>query len=94
MTMKFTKLAACSVLILSSAAAMAADMEKKGVTPYVTLHLSACPEPRHLRPWHGDGKYKGITGSEPFACNGLPAQAGDGGYTSMDIPHNTSWEIK
>jgi hypothetical protein len=36
MTMKFTKLAACSVLILSSAAAMAADMEKKGVTPYVT----------------------------------------------------------
>ena len=42
----------------------------------------------------GTGKYKGITGSEPFACNGLPALAGDGGYTSMDIPHNTSWEIK
>jgi hypothetical protein len=42
----------------------------------------------------GTGKYKGITGSEPFACNSLPALAGGGGYTSMDIPHNTSWEIK
>jgi hypothetical protein len=42
----------------------------------------------------GTGKYKGITGSEPFACNGLPALAGEGGYTSMDIPHNTTWEIK
>jgi hypothetical protein len=42
----------------------------------------------------GTGKYRGITGSEPFACNGLPALAGAGGYTSMDIPHNTSWEIK
>jgi hypothetical protein len=42
----------------------------------------------------GTGKYAGITGSEPFACNSLPALAGSGGYTSMDIPHNTSWEIK
>ena len=42
----------------------------------------------------GTGKYKGITGSEPFACNGMPALAGGGGLTSMDIPHNTSWEIK
>jgi hypothetical protein len=42
----------------------------------------------------GTGKYKGITGSEPFACNSLPALAGAGGYTSMDIPHNTTWEIK
>jgi hypothetical protein len=42
----------------------------------------------------GTGKYKGITGSEPFACNNLPALAGEGGYTSMDIPHNTTWEIK
>lgn len=42
----------------------------------------------------GTGKYNGMTGSEPFACNGLPALAGAGGYTSMDIPHNTSWEIK
>ena len=33
-------------------------------------------------------------GSEPFACNSLPALAGEGGYTSMDIPHNTTWEIK
>jgi hypothetical protein len=42
----------------------------------------------------GTGKYKGITGSEPFACNPMPALAGVGGYTAMDIPHNTSWEIK
>ena len=42
----------------------------------------------------GTGKYAGITGSEPFACNSLPALAGAGGYTSMDIPHNTTWEIK
>jgi len=42
----------------------------------------------------GTGKYAGITGSEPFACNAMPALAGDGGYTAMDIPHNTSWEIK
>jgi len=42
----------------------------------------------------GTGKYKGITGSEPFACNNLPALAGEGDYTSMDIPHNTTWEIK
>ena len=42
----------------------------------------------------GTGKYTGITGSEPFACNSLPALAGEGGYTAMDIPHNTTWEIK
>ena len=42
----------------------------------------------------GSGKYKGITGSEPFACITMPALAGPGGYTAMDIPHNTSWEIK
>ena len=42
----------------------------------------------------GTGKYQGITGSEPFACNSMPALAGAGGYTAMDIPHNTSWEIK
>jgi len=42
----------------------------------------------------GTGKYKGITGSEPFACITMPALAGPGGYTAMDIPHNTSWEIK
>jgi hypothetical protein len=42
----------------------------------------------------GTGKYQGITGTEPFACNSLPALAGEGGYTAMDIPHNTSWEIK
>jgi hypothetical protein len=42
----------------------------------------------------GTGKYTGITGSEPFSCIAMPALAGAGGYTSMDIPHNTSWEIK
>jgi hypothetical protein len=42
----------------------------------------------------GTGKYAGITGKEPFACNAMPALAGDGGYTAMDIPHNTTWEIK
>jgi hypothetical protein len=40
----------------------------------------------------GTGKYAGITGKEPFACNAMPALAGDGGYTAMDIPHNTTWE--
>jgi hypothetical protein len=42
----------------------------------------------------GTGKYKGITGSEPFACITMPALAGPGDYFAMDIPHNTSWEIK
>jgi hypothetical protein len=42
----------------------------------------------------GTGKYKGITGKEPFACIAMPALAGSGGYTAMDIPHNTTWEIK
>src|SRR5215472_205153 len=42
----------------------------------------------------GTGKYAGIIGKEPFACNSLPALAGEGGYSSMDIPHNTTWEIK
>jgi len=42
----------------------------------------------------GTGKYKGITGSEPFACITMPALAGPGGYFAMDIPHNTTWEIK
>ena len=42
----------------------------------------------------GTGKYKGITGSEPFSCIAMPALAGSGEYFAMDIPHNTSWEIK
>jgi len=42
----------------------------------------------------GTGKYTGITGLEPFACISLPPLAGDGGYFSMDLPHNTTWEIK
>jgi hypothetical protein len=42
----------------------------------------------------GTGKYAGITGSEPFACKAMPALVGAGGYTAMDIPHNTTCEIK
>jgi len=42
----------------------------------------------------GSGKYKGISGREPFACQTMPKLAGDGGYFAMDIPHNTTWEIK
>lgn len=42
----------------------------------------------------GTGKYAGITGSEPFDCVTMPNLAGAGDYTAMDIPHNTSWEIK
>jgi hypothetical protein len=42
----------------------------------------------------GTGKYKGITGREPFSCQAMPALAGPGDYTAMDIPHNTTWEIK
>jgi hypothetical protein len=42
----------------------------------------------------GTGKYAGITGKEPFKCESMPALAGAGGYTALDIPHTTSWEIK
>jgi hypothetical protein len=42
----------------------------------------------------GTGKYKGITGREPFACDAMPQLAGAGGYFALDIPHNSAWEIK
>jgi hypothetical protein len=42
----------------------------------------------------GTGKYTGITGREPFACEDMPKLAGAGGYFAMDIPHNTTWEIR
>jgi len=42
----------------------------------------------------GTGKYAGMTGQEPFSCEAMPALAGPGGYTSLDIPHVTTWEIK
>jgi hypothetical protein len=43
----------------------------------------------------GTGKYKGITGSEPFTCIAQPTPAGaPAGAFAMDIPHNTTWEIK
>ena len=43
----------------------------------------------------GTGKYKGITGREPFACITKPTPAGEPpGSFAIDIPHNTTWEIK
>jgi hypothetical protein len=43
----------------------------------------------------GTGKYKGITGTEPFACVKVETPAGEpAGSFAMDIPHNSSWEIK
>ena len=43
----------------------------------------------------GTGKYKGITGLEPFACITKPTPAGEpAGSFAIDIPHNTTWEIK
>ncbi len=43
----------------------------------------------------GTGKYKGITGKEPFTCISKPAPAGSPeGAFAIDIPHITSWEIK
>lgn len=43
----------------------------------------------------GTGKYKGITGREPFACISKPVPAGEPpGSTAVDIPHNTTWEVK
>jgi hypothetical protein len=42
----------------------------------------------------GTGKYASITGGEPFACNPMPALDGEGSYTAMDIPHNTTSKSK
>ena len=43
----------------------------------------------------GTGKYKGITGREPFACVSVKTPAGEPeGSFAIDIPHNTTWEIK
>jgi len=43
----------------------------------------------------GTGKYKGITGREPLACIDKPTPAGEpAGSFAIDIPHNTTWEIK
>ena len=42
----------------------------------------------------GTGKYAGITGTEPFSCSKTtPSDVAPGAF-SMDIPHNTTWEIK
>ena len=43
----------------------------------------------------GTGKYKGITGREAFACISKDTPAGEPpGSFAIDIPHNTTWEIK
>jgi len=43
----------------------------------------------------GTGKYKGITGREPFACISKDTPAGEpSGSFAIDIPHNTTWEMK
>jgi hypothetical protein len=43
----------------------------------------------------GTGKYAGITGREPFACITKPTPAVEPpGSFAMDVPHNTTWEIK
>jgi hypothetical protein len=42
----------------------------------------------------GTGKYKGMTGREPFACISKPTPAGaPADAFAMDIPHNAEWEI-
>ena len=42
----------------------------------------------------GTGKYKGISGTEPFACVEVATPDGEpAGSFAMDIPHNTVWEI-
>jgi hypothetical protein len=43
----------------------------------------------------GTGKYKGITGREPFSCISKDTPAGEpSGSFAIDIPHNTTWKIK
>ena len=43
----------------------------------------------------GSGKYKGITGLEPFSCISKATPPGEpAGSFAFDIPHNTTWEIK
>ncbi|MFA5949935.1 MAG: hypothetical protein WC807_06595 [Hyphomicrobium sp.] len=43
----------------------------------------------------GTGKYDGITGLEPFACVTVATPAGEPvGSFAMDIPHNSSWQLK
>jgi hypothetical protein len=43
----------------------------------------------------GTGKYKGITGKEPFSCVSKPTPPGaPEGAFAIDIPHVTTWEIK
>ena len=42
----------------------------------------------------GTGKYKGISGREPFACISKETPAGEpAGSFAIDIPHNSTWKI-
>ena len=44
----------------------------------------------------GSGKYKGITGSEPFACKFVKETPPGEPYVDyrVDVSHNVTWEIK
>lgn len=44
----------------------------------------------------GSGKYKGITGTEAFACNFAKDNPVGGAFADyrVDTPHNVTWEIK
>ncbi len=43
----------------------------------------------------GTGKYKGMTGKEPFACISKPTPAGEPADAfAIDIPHNAEWTVQ
>jgi len=42
---------------------------------------------------NGTGKYKGMTGKEPFSCSVLPTVAAEG-WSGMDIEHQLSYKFK
>jgi hypothetical protein len=53
------------------------------------------PEWKDARQWsYLTGKYAGITGTSRLHVIHCPALAGEGSYTLMDIPHNTTWKSK
>lgn len=42
----------------------------------------------------GSGKYKGITGKEPFSCVILPSASDNGGWRGMDIEHQMHYRFE